>query len=355
MGPPDAAPTPLYATGPGNTYRPETTPAVRRRRVNHDSDSDSSTVSATSTTSSSSGSIELNHPRYQEDPQDVIFRKKQRKGKKIKRKPSRHRRRSSLGSLPRTASLASLRSEIDFVEQREDKSGSALKALLELYEDLKARVRKLEPEHQPHDENPATSEKTDKSVKPALDETGDDGDDEGANDEKADDEKNVDDEEQAPGRKFDLATQLFYRPDEEDQRLFNDTVIYPFIRVRWDDLYSSGPEAILEDPKNKGDYSAGSVGLNEICIDSPVFKHFIEEYADSLTVQPPPPPKILGNEDHTISFYKPFRWLIQNQEVFKDKVKSLEQEKQLVVSTDSNRSSSLQLRPCVEHVSGRLI
>ncbi|KAK6088730.1 AAA family ATPase [Seiridium cupressi] len=171
---------------------------------------------------------------------------------------------------------------------------------------------------------------------------------------EASDDGSEDSEKENASRGFELEAQFFYRNDEEQRSLFHSEEIYPLIRVRWDDSNSNEVETIQPSSDKTGEFTPSRADLIEIRIESPAFVQFIKKYAYDLThtpqSAPPPPPPFLATAkpDQTMSFYKPFRWLIQNRDVFQGKVKSLENEQRAATKAHSNEGSAtptLEMKP----------
>ncbi|KAK6079671.1 hypothetical protein SCUP515_03927 [Seiridium cupressi] len=171
---------------------------------------------------------------------------------------------------------------------------------------------------------------------------------------EASDDGSEDSEKENASRGFKLKAQFFYRNDEEQRSLFHSEEIYPFIRVRWDDSNSNEVETIQPSSDKTGEFTPSRADLIEIRIESPAFVQFIKKYAYDLThtpqSAPPPPPPFLvtAKPDQTMSFYKPFRWLIQNRDVFQGKVKSLGNEQRAATKAHSNEGSAtptLEMKP----------
>lgn len=206
----------------------------------------------------------------------------------------------------------------------------------EAKDDMSARSSEL-PEKEDIDRKPTNSPPKD-GEKPFELLAKDDG--LGANDPKVSDSDSedsgydIEDEEKHDAQRiFELKTQFFYRSDEEQRKLFNSTEIFPFIRVRWDDPVTTGETdtIILDAEKKNSEVIPGHIDILEIFIESPVFLKFLGELATNLPVQPV---SILpGGRSYleTISFYKPFRWLIHNREHFQVKLNKLEEEKRSVL------------------------
>ncbi|KAK9776800.1 putative AAA+ ATPase domain-containing protein [Seiridium cardinale] len=163
---------------------------------------------------------------------------------------------------------------------------------------------------------------------------------------EASDDGSEDSEKENASREFELKAQFFYRNDEEQRSLFHSEEIYPLIRVRWDDLNPNEVETIQPSSDKTGEFTPSRADLIEISIESPAFVQFIKKYAYDLThtpqSAPPPPPPLwaTAKPDQTMSFYKPFRWLIQNRDVFQGKVKSLEDEQRAATKAHSNEGSA---------------
>ncbi|KAK6207223.1 hypothetical protein LQW54_007424 [Pestalotiopsis sp. IQ-011] len=161
------------------------------------------------------------------------------------------------------------------------------------------------------------------------------------------------DKEDSASTEFELKYQFFHRKDQKELNRFYDDRISPFIRVRWDDInHNTSPENTEADDQ-KGKVIAGEVDIIEICLESSVFKTFLA----NITSPPPlfhpipPPPSMMPRGvkvsklpahkrsgklrlDESVSFFKPFRWLIQNRAFFEQKATELEED--MVKSTESS-------------------
>ncbi|KAI0177530.1 hypothetical protein BJ166DRAFT_507201 [Pestalotiopsis sp. NC0098] len=177
------------------------------------------------------------------------------------------------------------------------------------------------------------------------DEKASDGDDEDSSDEG----ELEGDEEDSTATEFELKYQFFYRKDQKELNNFYDDRISPFIRVRWDDInHNASPENVKADDQ-KGKVVAGEIDIIEISLESPVFKAFLAKITSPPG--PPPPPQRPGmmgrrvkvgklpapenlRQDESVSFFKPFRWLIQNRAFLEHKAAELEAD--MVKSAESS-------------------
>lgn len=197
-------------------------------------------------------------------------------------------------------------------------------------------------------EPPASDEKEKAGAED--DEKASDGDDEDSSDEGELEEDNED----PTSTGFELKYQFFHRKDQKELNRFYDDRISPFIRVRWDDInHNTSPENTEADDQ-KGKVIAGEVDIIEICLESSVFKSFLANITSPPPpfhpVPPPPPPGMMRRGikvsklpahkrseklrlDESVSFFKPFRWLIQNRDFFEQKATELEED--MVKSTES--------------------
>ncbi|KAH7031628.1 uncharacterized protein B0I36DRAFT_431682 [Microdochium trichocladiopsis] len=126
--------------------------------------------------------------------------------------------------------------------------------------------------------------------------------------------------------KFELETQYFYRRDPEALRLYDSDDIYPLLRVKWDDIQNTPTSNVEAETQCRGVLQAGAVEVFEIRIESPVLKPYFDKLA-GVTPSPEMPNRDgVVEQDHSIRFFKPFRWLIHSVETFREKVAELEQE-----------------------------
>ncbi|KAJ1333057.1 NTP/NDP exchange transporter [Microdochium nivale] len=116
-------------------------------------------------------------------------------------------------------------------------------------------------------------------------------------------------------RRFDLRVEYFYRGDPQAQRQYESDEIYPFLRVKWDNKKApAGADTATEaQTQSPGVLQAGAVDVFEMLVESPVLK----PYLDKLARLEPLVHSKHETPDHTARFFKPFRWLIQNLDVFR--------------------------------------
>lgn len=124
-------------------------------------------------------------------------------------------------------------------------------------------------------------------------------------------------------RAFELKTQFFYGANQDEHQKFFDPAIRPFMRVLWGDRQAEPPASMSKNPEATGKLTPGSVDVLAICFDSPALIDSLQRYnkKGSNSEPMPPPPEMNQN----ITFYAPFRWLIQNSDYFEAALKDAEQ------------------------------
>ncbi|KAK8127897.1 hypothetical protein PG984_009005, partial [Apiospora sp. TS-2023a] len=218
-----------------------------------------------------------------------------------------------LSRSPSRSSSYSADSDVRSMLNNIEKSGEAVTGLFQHVLDLGARIERLEnlqSESQPKKSDPTS---------------------------KKGDEANLKKEEEPPGRKFELTTKFFFRSELDPEEDFADFKSYPFVKALWDEL-----DADLSKPKTEEQnvtFRSSSSDILQICMESPVIQDFFETlsdtviYGEGLPAEKPEPTEI--PPDGTITFRKPFRWLIQHHDLIEDKVKILQNEQALLQTDES--------------------
>lgn len=201
------------------------------------------------------------------------------------------------------------------------------------------------PERQSH--NAQNADTSDVKEEPSMvedEERATDGDDEGSGDENENEIESTDaenvEETSAPAG-FELKCQFFEHRDDYELNQFHDDEINPFIRVRWTSINhgASADNTEMVDGK-KGRPAAGGIDILQITLESLAFKTFINSIYNPPQQHPvsglPGPPlprskrrswhRLQRRPDYSVTFYKPFRWLIQNKELLNDEMRKYKHE-----------------------------
>ncbi|KAK6852971.1 hypothetical protein PG995_011522 [Apiospora arundinis] len=236
---------------------------------------------------------------------------------------------SSVGSSSSTD--PEIRSVLNHVE----KSGNTMAGLVRAVVELAARVEKLEdpdskkvPRSKKQKKDSSSSTES-SALYSEIDEA------------KVKKRKHLD---KPPSRMFELTTLFVCDGDLEQRNRFYDfETYYPFMRVQWDepDTDLSNPMAEARDTTTM----SATATVLQICLESPVIQICLGQLSDAAIYGDNPPPdrpvQAKSNPpDGTIAFKRPFRWLIEHQDLIIDKVKALQEERMLLGIDDAGMSGS---------------
>jgi hypothetical protein len=199
-------------------------------------------------------------------------------------------------------------------------------------------VRDTPPEKQIENMNDAFPSNADNISSIVEDiEKASDGDDEDSGIEEEEEEDNVEYDEEVPAPiEFELKYQFFHQKELDELDLFYDERIEPFIRVRWDHTNRGASADDTEAIGQKDKAVPSEIDILQICLESFAFKDLISRFGGTSLLRPRPrvvsglgvspsqQETYRARMDNTVSFYKPFRWLIQNRDLLEHEMKKYE-------------------------------
>ncbi|KAK8868335.1 aaa family atpase protein [Apiospora arundinis] len=327
------------------------------RNTSKAEDGDDVLASASCSRSASPSNLPQEH-RIEDDTRDESKRPKKSKAKRAEIKSwmhSRHAKRVGGSShppspphlsgnppIPSTSSGSSTidsgsstDTEVRSVLNHIEKSGENMTGLVRAFVDLAARVEKLEGPDSKKDPKSKKQKKDSSSSAESnalYSET---------DEAKVSKGKRVD---KPSSRTFELIAMFVCDGDSEQRRRFFDfETYYPFMRVQWDE-----PETDLSNPMTENrdmTIMSTSATILQICMESPVIQSCFGALSDAAIYGDDPPPKRPAPvestpPDGTIAFKRPFRWLIEHQDLIRDKVKALQEERMLSRHDDARMGDS---------------